>query len=41
LIVRSALEAGADTLYTEDLQAGQVIEGLAIVNPFSPATSGH
>ena len=41
LIVRSALEAGADSLYTEDLQAGQVIEGLAIVNPFSPATSGH
>jgi len=38
LIVRSALEAGADTLYTEDLQEGQVIEGLPIVNPFSLAT---
>lgn len=40
LIVRSALEAGAGTLYTEDLQEGQVIEGLAIVNPFSAATRG-
>jgi len=40
LIVRSAIEAGADTLYTEDLQEGQVIEGLAIANPFSMATRG-
>ena len=35
LIVRSALEAGADMLYSEDMQEGQVIEGLSIVNPFS------
>jgi len=35
LIVRSALEGGADTLYTEDLQAGRNIEGLSIVNPFA------
>jgi predicted nucleic acid-binding protein len=34
MIVASALEAGCDTLYTEDLQHGQVIEGLRIVNPF-------
>ena len=37
LIVRSALEGGADTLYSEDLQAGQQIEGLSIVNPFAAA----
>ena len=34
LIVSSALEAGSPVLYTEDLQHGQVIEGLRIVNPF-------
>ena len=34
LIVAAALEAGYDTLLTEDLQAGQRIEGLAVVNPF-------
>jgi predicted nucleic acid-binding protein len=32
-IVAAALEAGCDTLYTEDLQDGQVIEGVRIVNP--------
>ena len=36
LIVVSALEAGCTTLYTEDLQHGQVIEGLRIENPFLP-----
>ena len=35
LIVASALAAGCDTLLTEDLQAGQRVEGLAIVNPFA------
>ncbi|MDE0058939.1 MAG: PIN domain-containing protein [Defluviicoccus sp.] len=34
LILASALEAGCDTLLTEDLQAGRRIEGLSIVNPF-------
>jgi predicted nucleic acid-binding protein len=35
LIVASALLAGCDTLYTEDLQNGQVFgEQLRIVNPF-------
>jgi predicted nucleic acid-binding protein len=32
-IVAAALEAGCRTLYTEDLQHGQVIETLEIVNP--------
>jgi predicted nucleic acid-binding protein len=36
LIAASALEAKCDTLYSEDLQDGQVIEGrLAVRNPFA------
>lgn len=35
LIVAAALEAGCRTLFTEDLQDGQVIERLAIKNPFT------
>ena len=34
LIVVSAIEAGCDTLYTEDMQHGRTIGELAIVNPF-------
>jgi predicted nucleic acid-binding protein len=34
LIVASAIEAGCDLLYTEDMQHGRSIGGLAIVNPF-------
>jgi predicted nucleic acid-binding protein len=35
LIVASALEAGCDTLYTEDLHHDQLIEGrLTVTNPF-------
>ena len=34
LIIEAALKAGADRLLTEDLQHGQVIEGLRIENPF-------
>ena len=34
LVIAAALAAGCDTLYSEDLQDGQVIEGLAIRNPF-------
>ena len=34
LVVASALEAGCDTLLTEDLQAGRRVDGLNIVNPF-------
>lgn len=33
LIVASALEAKCDTLLTEDLQTGRVVQGLTIVNP--------
>lgn len=35
LIVAAALEAGCDTLYSEDMRNGQEIEGrLRIINPF-------
>ena len=34
LIVASALDAGCDTLYTEDLQHGRVFGGLTVRNPF-------
>lgn len=35
LIVASALNAGFTTLWTEDMQDGQVIDRLTIRNPFS------
>jgi len=34
LIIAAALDAGCKTLYSEDLQHGQRIEGLTIENPF-------
>jgi len=35
LIISAALEANCDTLYSEDMQNGQIIEKvLRIVNPF-------
>ena len=34
LIVETALSAGAVVLFTEDLQDGQAIDGLRVVNPF-------
>jgi predicted nucleic acid-binding protein len=37
LVVAQALASGATTLLTEDLQHGQEIEGLRIVNPFEVA----
>lgn len=33
LIIRSAIEGGASTLYTEDLQHGRVFETLTVENP--------
>lgn len=38
LILAAALLAGCDTLYSEDMQDGQVFEGrLTVVNPFQTA----
>jgi len=34
LIVASAIEAGCDILYSEDMQHGRTFGGLTIVNPF-------
>ncbi len=34
LIVAAALEAGCDTLYSEDMQHGRRFGGLTVVNPF-------
>jgi predicted nucleic acid-binding protein len=34
IILAAALEGNCDTLYTEDFQHGQTIEGLRIKNPF-------
>jgi predicted nucleic acid-binding protein len=36
LIVASALEAGCDTLFTEDMQHGRRVESVVIVNLFAP-----
>jgi predicted nucleic acid-binding protein len=38
LIVASAIEAGCDTLYTEDIQHNRAIGGLTIRNPFIERT---
>ena len=39
LIVETALNAGAKVLFTEDLQDGQEIDGLRVVNPFRDGRS--
>lgn len=40
LIIAAALEAGSSRLLSEDLQDGQRIEGLTIVNPFASGRDG-
>ena len=35
LIVEAAIQGGASTLYTEDLQSGASFDGLRVVNPFA------
>jgi hypothetical protein len=35
LIVEAALDTGRERLYTEDLNSGQRISSLVVVNPFS------
>jgi predicted nucleic acid-binding protein len=36
LIIAAALETKCEILYSEDMQGGQVIQGLSIQNPFIP-----
>lgn len=38
LIIATAIEAGCDVVYSEDLQHGRSVSGLAIVNPFLAST---
>lgn len=38
LMIAAAAEAQCTTLYTEDLQHGQIVEGLRVVNPFRSAS---
>lgn len=33
-IVNAAMICGCDTLYTENLNNGQMIEGMTVINPF-------
>jgi predicted nucleic acid-binding protein len=40
LIVAAAIEAGCDTLFTEDMQHGRSFGGLFIVNPFLKGAAG-
>ena len=35
LIVRAAVQADCDVLFSEDLNAGQVIDGVTVENPFA------
>jgi predicted nucleic acid-binding protein len=37
LVVQAALQAGCDTLFTEDLQTGRRFGTLSVVNPFADA----
>jgi len=39
LIIASAIEASATILFSEDLQGGQTIDSLKIVNPFKTGIS--
>lgn len=36
MIAAAALQAGCETLWSEDLQHGMALRGLRIVNPFLP-----
>jgi predicted nucleic acid-binding protein len=38
LIVASAIEAGCNVLYSEDMQHGRTIDGVVIANPFLEST---
>jgi len=39
LIVQAAIQAGCETLYSEDLNAGQRIGTVTVVNPFKTTRS--
>ena len=39
LVVAAAIEAGCDTLYSEDMQHGRTVQDLKILNPFREGAS--
>ena len=39
LVVAAAVRSGADILYTEDLNDGQILRGVRVVNPFTAGAS--
>lgn len=41
LIIAAAIQAGCDILYSEDLQDGQTIRSIRIVNPFGESGPGE
>ena len=41
LVVVAAARSGADTLFTEDLNNGQVLLGVRVVNPFSAGGANY
>jgi predicted nucleic acid-binding protein len=41
LVIAAALEAGCKTLFSEDMQDGQSIDGLTIRNPFAKAKASR
>jgi len=41
LIVQAAMSSGCRRLWSEDLQAGRIVGGLTIANPFAAAESGR
>ena len=34
LVVQAAIEGHANTLYSEDMQDGQIFDGVRVINPF-------
>jgi predicted nucleic acid-binding protein len=38
-IIAAAKQTGCQTLYSEDLNAGQAYDGVTVVNPFAAPTS--
>jgi len=40
-IIAAAEQAGCQTLYSEDLNAGQSYAGVTVQNPFAPASPGN
>lgn len=39
MVCAASIEAGARVLLTEDMQDGRIIEGLRMMNPFTPANA--